>query len=314
MKEWAARCFHTSHLPLGPFGIPQRRGGKATHRIGSAAAPVGRLSALPAVREAEHNLHAPRCFAQCAMRDILILRTHEAGRLRVDHQRAAYQAFCGHASGAKRRGILFQFSFEEWWAWWQVDNRWEHRGPRKGQYCMARRGDAGPYHPDNVYCATNEENAREKFECRSGPARMRRSLGGRRKHLGRVRTPAGEFPNVPSAAKAAGISLSAALSWIRAGGKGWAFIEDGPGAEAAPIRLVEAFGINLRFYRKAAGLTQQIVADRCKISRPMVCLIEGGAENPSLDTILGLAAAVGQPIRLLLDEKSPAVLEALSAR
>ena len=57
------------------------------------------------------------------------------------------------------RGIEWQFTFEEWLAWWGTDI--ENRGRFKGQLVMARIGDSGPYHPDNVRKATTEDNVRE---------------------------------------------------------------------------------------------------------------------------------------------------------
>ena len=60
---------------------------------------------------------------------------------------------------AKRRGIGFLLTFEEWWAIWQASGRWEQRGIRRGQYCMARFGDEGPYAVGNVWISTVEENS-----------------------------------------------------------------------------------------------------------------------------------------------------------
>src|SRR3712207_5757761 len=80
------------------------------------------------------------------------------------------QAFSGHRSGAARRGIPFLFGFEEWRAWWLEDGRWEHRRP--GGLCMARRGDAGPYAPNNVYCATHAQNTKDYYD-RKCPIRLK---------------------------------------------------------------------------------------------------------------------------------------------
>jgi len=62
-------------------------------------------------------------------------------------------------AAAKVRGIEFQFTYEEWLAWWGDDI--VNRGPYKGQLVMARIGDTGPYHPDNVRKITCSENATE---------------------------------------------------------------------------------------------------------------------------------------------------------
>jgi hypothetical protein len=38
--------------------------------------------------------------------------------------------------------------------------------------CMARRGDAGPYAPGNVYCATHAQNTKDYYD-RKCPVRFR---------------------------------------------------------------------------------------------------------------------------------------------
>jgi hypothetical protein len=57
------------------------------------------------------------------------------------------------------RNIEWHFTFESWLAWWGDDI--VNRGSRKGQLVMARNGDTGPYHPDNVRKATVSENCSE---------------------------------------------------------------------------------------------------------------------------------------------------------
>jgi len=69
------------------------------------------------------------------------------------------QQFNDHYKNAKKRGIEFQFTYEEWVAWWGDDIT--ARGNKQGQLVMARHGDIGPYHPDNVRKATQEENRAE---------------------------------------------------------------------------------------------------------------------------------------------------------
>ena len=62
-------------------------------------------------------------------------------------------------SCAKERGIDWQFTYDTWIEWWGDDI--VNRGPHKGQLVMARNGDIGPYHPDNVHKKTAAENCRE---------------------------------------------------------------------------------------------------------------------------------------------------------
>lgn len=73
----------------------------------------------------------------------------------------AWVLYLHHKNNAKRRGIEFLFTFEEWVAWWvaNLGPDWMiKRGRRKHEYCMARKGDVGPYAPWNVDCITNQQN------------------------------------------------------------------------------------------------------------------------------------------------------------
>lgn len=93
------------------------------------------------------------------------------------------RAFNAHRSGARGRGVSFHFTFEEWCDWWEshLGPDWfEKRGNKRNQYVMARRGDAGPYHPDNVKCIVAQANT---YEIRRSPdhmERMRASIGPRK--------------------------------------------------------------------------------------------------------------------------------------
>ena len=60
---------------------------------------------------------------------------------------------------AKERNIAWQFTLQSWLDWWGDDI--DNRGCHKGQLVMARIGDIGPYHPDNVRKITCLENHNE---------------------------------------------------------------------------------------------------------------------------------------------------------
>ena len=68
--------------------------------------------------------------------------------------------FRGHANGAKRRGIEFLFTFETWLTWWGSDL--DRCGRRSAQLCCARRGDIGPYSPDNCVKLLNRVNCKHR--------------------------------------------------------------------------------------------------------------------------------------------------------
>lgn len=91
-------------------------------------------------------------------------KTDRAGRSGRDRKRPK-DLHEGHRSRAKKRGIKFQMSLEEWISVWvdALGENWkDKRGRLKHQFCMARLGDKGPYAVGNVKIITNEENAKER--------------------------------------------------------------------------------------------------------------------------------------------------------
>lgn len=71
-----------------------------------------------------------------------------------------HSAFVSQRASAKARGIGFEMTFDEWREIWKKSGHWRDRGNRKGQYVMARHGDAGPYAVGNVSIIAFEENVR----------------------------------------------------------------------------------------------------------------------------------------------------------
>ena len=59
---------------------------------------------------------------------------------------------------AKRRGIDFKLTFEEWFDIWKRSGHFAQRGCRIGEYQMARHNDAGPYAVGNVKIVTSGQN------------------------------------------------------------------------------------------------------------------------------------------------------------
>jgi hypothetical protein len=64
-------------------------------------------------------------------------------------------------NAALQRGIPWRFTFDEWCELWRESGKWDQRGRHKGQYVMARFGDAGPYQRDNVRICTVGDNTDE---------------------------------------------------------------------------------------------------------------------------------------------------------
>jgi len=169
--------------------------------------------------------------------DLVILEAaHLSNVLSLDS--AFYAAFKAQKDTAKRRGIEFQFSFSMWLDWWLEDNRWTKRGLRGNGLVMARNGDVGPYHPDNVRCITTTENIREIDRKAQGSAlkatwKAKKDLGFK-SHLSTrgighprskaVLTPKGSFENASLAAEAHGLSPSRGQTLARTGSQGWSYV------------------------------------------------------------------------------------------
>lgn len=82
-------------------------------------------------------------------------------RTQLEIDKLAYQR---HKGRAKKQNKGWFFTFEEWVAWWEIQlgPNWRNlRGKRRGQYVMARFGDKGPYHPDNIECITCGQNIKD---------------------------------------------------------------------------------------------------------------------------------------------------------
>ena len=59
---------------------------------------------------------------------------------------------------AKRRGIDWALTYDEWLHWWQQTGHFHERGTCRGQYVMARIGDLGPYALGNIICLLHGQN------------------------------------------------------------------------------------------------------------------------------------------------------------
>ena len=64
---------------------------------------------------------------------------------------------------------------------------------------------------------------------------------------------------------------------------------------------VSRFGRNLREQRTRAGLSQERLAFVCKLHRTEVSLLERGAREPRLSTLLRLSRGLKVPVHDLLD-------------
>jgi len=73
----------------------------------------------------------------------------------------AKQKYRDHRGNARKRGVEFKLTFDEWYQIWISSGFWELRGPNKGQYCMSRFGDKGAYESTNVFIQLNGKNTQD---------------------------------------------------------------------------------------------------------------------------------------------------------
>jgi transcriptional regulator with XRE-family HTH domain len=74
----------------------------------------------------------------------------------------------------------------------------------------------------------------------------------------------------------------------------------GPRRSPEAVTPAERFGVNLRWARERAGLSQEALANEATVDRAAVSVFERGRRNPNLRSILRLARALGVAPGVLL--------------
>src|ERR1700676_5335576 len=98
---------------------------------------------------------------------------------RMQKNRKKYRT---HKSNAKRRGIKFELSFEEWVSILvgALGEKWYLKyGRKKLQYCVSRIGDRGSYIIGNVRVVTNTQNHSERVMSEEGRKSVSEALSNR---------------------------------------------------------------------------------------------------------------------------------------
>ena len=70
-----------------------------------------------------------------------------------------------HKRTSKKRNIPFLLTFEEWDNWWLsngIDKNLPTVRAHGNTLCMCRYNDTGAYELSNIYCATNNQNTKER--------------------------------------------------------------------------------------------------------------------------------------------------------
>lgn len=104
----------------------------------------------------KEKVNAQKRAARAANHDKVVAQERER-KARNPEKLAYYRQM----SAAQKRNIPFLLTYEQWWNIWQTSGRWELRGRRRGQYCMARDGDLGAYEIGNVRIILGRDNLAE---------------------------------------------------------------------------------------------------------------------------------------------------------
>jgi len=118
------------------------------------------------------------------------------GNVRIEQiglLKAERHSFSLHKSNAKSRGIDFLLTFEEWYKIWGDSGHINDRGTKLGQYCMARKGDKGPYAVGNVGIVLHKVNSIEGNVGRTHSLEIRKKLSEFALSRVRKRTLTGRF-------------------------------------------------------------------------------------------------------------------------
>lgn len=67
--------------------------------------------------------------------------------------------------------------------------------------------------------------------------------------------------------------------------------------------IIKSFGANLRKFRHAKGLSQRGLYSLCGIDNAMICRMENGEVNVTLNTLSTLADALGVTVSELVKEE-----------
>ena len=152
-------------------------------------------------------------------------------------ERRLKAAYGNHKHIAIKRGIPFLFTFEQWSEWWLTDDRWSRRGRKAGQLQMGRKGNSGPYAPENVECVTKEQKQKSQLIALSVSAFSSERLAEAAKKAGLARsgdknwqaktvvTPLGTFVTIAAAAEAHGIDPSYGSRLAKGQRNGWRYLD-----------------------------------------------------------------------------------------
>lgn len=95
-----------------------------------------------------------------------VLSFLERWKIGAEQMASRYERFLQDRRNAKRRGWVWNLTYEQWWAIWEKSGMYEHRGP--GGYVMARIDPEAGYEPNNVEIITAAERFRQTMDAHYG--------------------------------------------------------------------------------------------------------------------------------------------------
>lgn len=155
------RTGHTLQLIGDRYGITRERVRQILARSGVRADDGGASFVARAKRAERESIRNRKCKARWGM-SLHDWQAHVAAYGSTSDRGSPLDRYAIQRKAAHTRKIGWEITFRDWWAIWQDSGKWAERGRGQG-YCMARRGDTGPYATDNVYICRSAQNSADYY-------------------------------------------------------------------------------------------------------------------------------------------------------
>lgn len=125
-----------------------------------------------------------------------------------------------HKNAAKRRGIEFLLTFDQWNTWWLANGIDKNYPTQKGPSipCMCRYNDQGPYSLDNIYIDSLSNNIKYYYKT---SRHLNNNYRNGRQRI--VNTPIGQFDGVQTAAQALKVTPTTIQNRIKKSYEGYSY-------------------------------------------------------------------------------------------
>jgi hypothetical protein len=112
---------------------------------------------MPLIKDIEKRQRNAMAYFGCDEHQAIHLNDSKLLRLRGSKA----MRYLSQRQSAFKRGIGWEITFPQWLSVWQQSGKFDDRGVGKGRYCMARKGDVGPYKVGNVSIESCVKNSRD---------------------------------------------------------------------------------------------------------------------------------------------------------